>query len=203
MTMKREKIFCVGILVTVLFCIFGAGCNKKQSVGPGTDMEAITEHLSLYSNDCEEHVKIEDLAVIYDNPDFVNLEPWYAFVKKVNAGEAAYVDMVDYTTEGDSIFYYVHFDGKEFFVVQDSTRDSYGTPVILQEKYTYLQEFIEETEDGNQIYDVVLSNIELTSSEHWSEVFWQVCAEMEAGEYDPDAVEYERVPCWLFRAELK
>lgn len=203
--MEKVKKLRIGIIMAIVLCMFGAGCgtSDEKIAGPGTDMEAIEKHLSRYSNDSEEHVKIDDLAVIYDHPDYMDLEPWYAFVEKVHAGETAYVDMVTYTTEGDSIFYYVHYDGKEFLVVQDNTRDKFGSPVILKEKYTKLQEFIEETENGEQIYNVVLSNVELTSLEHRNEVFWQVHAEWEAGEYDPDAVEYERFPCSLFRVKLK
>jgi len=202
---KIAKKLRIGIIVTMVLGLLNAGCGATdvQKTGPGNDMEAITEHLSRYSNDPEEHAKTEDLAVIYDYPDFLKMEPWYAFVEKVHAEEPAYVDIVNYTTEGDSIFYYVYYDGKEFLVVQDNTRDQFGSPVVLKEKYKNLYEFTEEAEKGGTIYTVVLSDVELTSLEHTYEVFWQVHAEWEAGEYDPDTSEYERFPCTLIRVGLE
>lgn len=203
--MEKAKKLRIVIGVAIVLCILGVGLYfltgelADRKVGQGTDMEAITEHLSRYSNDYEEHAKDKNLAVIYDYSELLKMEPWYAFVDKVHAGETAFVDMVNYTTEGDPIFYYVHYDGEEFLVVQDNTRDRFGSPVVLKEKYKRLYEFSEETENGGTKYSVVLSDVELTSLEHAYEVFWQVNAEWEAGEYDPDASEYERFPCFLIQ----
>ena len=136
--------------------------------------------------------------MIFHHPDLEKLEPWYTFMKKVQEGESAWVTMVDYTIEGDSIFYYLHYDGSEFLLVEDTTRDRYGTPVYLKEKFTKLYEFTEKNESGTEVCYVVLSNVELTSMAQEEQVFWEVYADMEAGTYDPYTAEYQRFPHVLF-----
>lgn len=201
--MKRTKKLRIAIIAVVTLCILGVAgifisMHLRKKAGPGTDIEAIKVHLSQYGNDHEELAQIEDLAVLHHHPDLKHLEPWYAFMKKVRSGKPAWIDMVNYTDEGDSIFYYLHYDGTEFLLVEDTTRDQFGTPLYTQEKFTRLYEFTEETENGSKQYSAVLSNCELYSKEHAEEVFWDVYAEWEAGEFDPSTVEYQRFPRTLF-----
>ena len=206
--MKKTKNFRLGIAIIATLCILVTVCvlvfaflHKKSN--PGTDFEKIKAHLSQYGNDHEELALIDDLAVLHHHPRWKKLEPWYAFMKKVRAGKTAWIDMVDYTDEGDSIFYYLHYDGTEFLLVEDTTRDQFGTPLYTQEKFTRLYEFAEETENGSKQYSAVLSNCELYSKKHAEEVFWDVYAEWEAGEFDPSTVEYQRFPRTLFWTEIE
>ena len=131
-----------------------------------------------------------------------HLDPWYAFIKKVRAGKTAWLDMLTYTVEGDSIFYYLHYDGTEFLLVEDTTRDRFGFPAYSKEKFTKLYEFTEEGDNGSAQYYAVLSNVELTSMAHMTEVYWEVYAEWEAGEFDPYTIEYQRFPRQLVWTSL-
>ena len=204
--MEKIKKLRIGILAAILLCILGIGLYfllgvlADRKAGPGTDMEAIKNYLSKYSNDYENHAKDKRLAVIDQIADLRKLEPWYAFAEKVREGEPAWITMVDYTVEGDSIFYYLHYDGTEFLYVTDTTRDKFGSPVYLKEKFTRMYEFKEAQEQGGTIYNVVLSNTELDSAEHAEQVFWEVYAEMEAGTYDPENAEYQRFPYTIITA---
>ncbi len=204
--MEKSKKLRIGIIVAIVLCALGVGLYfllstlADRKAGPGTDMEAIKKHLSKYSNDFEKHAKDKKLAVIDHIADLKKMEPWYAFAGKVRAGEPAWVTMVDYTVEGDSIFYYLHYDGTEFLYVTDTTRDKFGDHVYLKEKFTRMYEFTETEEKGGTIYNVVLSNTELTSKEHAEQVFWEVYAEMEAGSYNPETAEYQRFPYTIITA---
>ncbi len=204
--MEKSKKFRIGIFVAVVLCALGVGLYflwgalAERKTGPGTDMEAIKKYLSRYSNDSEKHAKDKDLAVIYHHPDFKKMEPWYAFAEKVRNGEPAWITMVDYTIEGDSIFYYLHYDGAEFLFVKDTTRDRYGDPVYWDDKFTKFYEFREEKDNGVIVYNVILSNLEIISLEHASEVYWEVYEEWENGEFDAETIEYQRFPLTVVTA---
>lgn len=207
--MEKSKKLRIGITTAIILCLLGVGLYflwgalAERKAGPGTDMETIKKYLSRYSNDYEDHAKDKSLAVISDFPGLEKMEPWYAFAEKVRAGEPAWVTMVDYTIEGDSLFYYLHYDGTEFLYVTDTTRDQFGSHVYSKEKFTKLYEFTETEENGGTTYNVVLSNTELTSMEHEEQVFWEVYAEMEAGKYDPETAEYQRFPYAIIRTWIE
>ncbi len=198
--MEKAKKLRIGIIVAIVLCALGVGLYfllstlADRKAGPGTDMEAIKKYLSKYSNDYEKHAKDKKLAVIDHIADLKKMEPWYAFAEKVRAGEPAWITMVDYTVEGDSIFYYLHYDGTEFLYVKDTTRDRYGDHVYLDDKFTKFYEFREEKDNGVIVYNVILSNLEITSLEHATEVYWEVYEELENGEFDAETIEYQRFP---------
>ena len=207
--MEKSKKLRIGITTAIILCLLGVGLYflwgalAERKAGPGTDMEAIKKYLSRYSNDYEDHAKDKKLAVIDHIPKLNKLEPWYDFAEKVRAGEPAWVTMVEYTIEGDSIFYYLHYDGTEFLYVKDTTRDKFGSHVYLKEKFTKLSEFTETAKDGGTIYSAVLSNMELTSTEHVEQMFREVYPEMEAGKYDPETAEYQRFPYAIIRTWIE
>lgn len=204
--MEKSKKLRIGIFVAIALCVFGVGlyflwgAPAERKAGPGTDMEAIKKHLSRYSNDYEDHAKDKRLAVIDHIEKLKKMEPWYSFAEKVRAGEPAWVTMVDYTIEGDSIFYYLHYDGTEFLYVKDTTRDCYGDHVYWDDKFTKFYEFREKNDKGVTVYSVVLSNCEITSMEHATEVFWEVYEEQENGEFDAETIEYQRFPLTVVTA---
>lgn len=197
MALKKTKAIIIGIIAAVIIALLGCGCAlwlAERHAGPKDDMNAIKAHLAQYSNDRDEIYAADNLAVCSNIPELRNLEPWHEFAQKVNKGKPAWVDVVRFTDEGDPILYYVYYDGEEFLFVEDTTRDRFGTPLITKEKYTMLFEFNEVSETGNEIYRATLSNIELESIEHQEQVFWEVYEQWEAGEYDPEAAEYQLFP---------
>lgn len=194
---KRTKAIVVCIIAAVIISLLGCGCAfliAERNACPKDDINAITAHLAQYSNESEDFAEYDNLAVHSNTAELGNLEPWYEFAEKVNKGKAAWVDIVSFTDEGDAIFNYIYYDGTEFLFVEDTTRDRFGTPLITSEKYAMLFEFSGVSETGNEIYQATLSNIELKSIEHQEQVFWEVYAQWEAGEYDPETAEYPLFP---------
>lgn len=183
----KKKLICIGLTIFALVCVVGIilVCRgASQIANPGRDMDAITMHLSQYGNDHEEHVAAENLAVLSHHPDLKKLEPWYDFSDKVQSGKEAWVDMVSYTDEGDGIFYYLHYDGTDFYLVEDTTRDHFGTPMIVYEVFQGLYEFKEENENGILIHSAILCNREIKSMDHYLEMFWDAYTKWEASDFD-------------------
>lgn len=194
---KKTKAIIICIIAAVVIALLGCGCAfwlAEHNAGPQDDINAITAHLSQYSNEADEFARFDNLAIRSNIAELENLEPWREFAERVNKGKPAWVDVVSFTDEGDAIFNYIYYDGNEFLFVEDTTRDRFGTPLITAEKYTMLFEFNEVSETGNEIYQAALSNIELDSIEHQEQVFWEVYEQWEAGEYDPEAAEYQLFP---------
>lgn len=199
---KKTKAIIICIIVAVIVALLGGGGAlwfAERNAGPKDDMNAITEHLAQYGSDPDEIREAENLAVCSHIDELKKLGPWHEFAEKVNKGKPAWVDVVTFTDEGDPIFNYIYYDGAEFLFVEDTTRDHFGTPLITKEKYTMLFEFNEVSETGYEIYNAVLSNIELNSIEHQKQIFWDVYAQWEAGEYDPETAEYQLFPRTVIR----
>lgn len=68
-----------------------------------------------------------------------------AFLLNAQEGIAASVEFVQFTTEGDPVFYYIHYDGTDFYAVTDCSRDSFaaGIDTVQESYYAYLKNFSE------------------------------------------------------------
>lgn len=199
---KKTKVIIICIIAAAVIALLGCGCAlwlAEHNAGPKDDMDAIKAHLAQYSNESEEFSDYDNLAVNTHIDKLRKLEAWHEFAEKVNKGKPAWVDVVSFTDEGDAIFNYIYYDGTEFLFVEDTTRDSFGTPLITAEKYTMLFEFNDVSETGYEIYQATLSNIELDSIEHREQVIWEIYAQWEAGEYDPETAEYQLFPRTVIR----
>ena len=194
---KKAKAIIICTVAALVIALLGCGCAlwfAERNAGPKDDMDAIKAHLAQYSSDLDELRAAENLAVCSNIPELEKLEPWHEFAEKVNKGKPSWVAVVSFTDEGDPIFNYIYYNGTEFLFVEDTTRDRFGTPLITTEKHTMLFEFNEVSETGYEIYQAALSNIELESIEHQEQVFRYVYELWEAGEYAPEAAEYQLFP---------
>lgn len=68
-----------------------------------------------------------------------------AFLLNAQEGAAASVEFVQFTTEGEPVFYYIHYNGTDFYAVTDSSRDSFaaGIDTVKEYYYAYLKNFSE------------------------------------------------------------
>lgn len=168
----------------------------NRTTGPGRDIEAIEKYLSKFSNDWEELVK-QDVAIINMQETFQSMSPWDAFLKKEKKGKRSNVILAYATDEGDWILSYLHYDGVDYLLVTDTTRDSFGTPLYNVEKFTGLYEFTEETKsDAFYEYHVILSNTPVESVEHGQELFLNTYTAYEEGRVDIEA-EFQPFPSFL------
>lgn len=184
------------LLLTLLFAArMLCGCTEKDI---GRDMDAIKTHLSSYGEEYESFRNSERLAVLRHNATVQELEAWFAFVEKTRAGRPASVDMVYFTDEGDPILLYLHYDGNDYMLVADTTRDHFGTPTVSSVKYSKLVEITEESENGRTMYHAILANKEYESIEELQAVWKWLTTEYPSGFDDVDT-EYQPFPYELFR----
>jgi hypothetical protein len=96
---------------------------------------------------------------------------WLTFSRKVLAGETADVTMVCFTIEGDPCPFYLQYDGTDFFLLTDTTRDQFGGEAYTYRTYSYLQfvaEPLEETaDDGSAQWRLyaILTDAQISSLE--------------------------------------
>jgi hypothetical protein len=167
----------------------GIAGNEPTNYGraPGT----VQAYLSMFPQELEE-ILAEGKAVYMTNYEFANVPEWERFLNSVKKGEAASVVVMQNTDEGDSILYYIHYDGIDFLVVEDTHRDHFGTPVYVWDRYPYMSEIRPEGTIG---YRVVFAKEKFATVEE-ADAYWEkVYAQYQEGLIDPDAEqEYQPFP---------
>lgn len=88
------------------------------------------------------------------------------FLSSVEAGTPASVELVQYTVEGDAMFYYIDYNGTDFYAVIDYSRDEFaGSGEKVHEyRYNYLKVQEESIEGGKRV-EILLTDTEELSSE--------------------------------------
>lgn len=137
------------------------------------DVEAICERFAAYPDSSAELVK-EDLVVNLHGNLKSGQEQLATFLADVESHTEAFIELVQYTIEGDPMFYYLHYDGTDFYAVTDYRRDAFGGSGerVHVYYYSYLKVFEEEYEDGTKGYELLLTNEKDLSLE-----------ELQSGEY--------------------
>lgn len=84
------------------------------------------------------------------------------FITSVEAQVPAEISTVLYTTEGDAIYYFVSYDGNDFYWMEDNSRDGFRGNYDTNPDGTYLYLNVSEDvdEEGNIYRTVLLSNDE-------------------------------------------
>lgn len=125
------------------------------------DEELTIERLQAYSNDYEELLQTDAFVVVHGTVKS-DMAQWEAFLDCVEEGEPAYVDVIQFTEEGDAIITAIQFVGKYFYVLVDHTRDAWGNPNCSWEEYGYPYLYL-DIQDGRT--RVVLSELKLEEQE--------------------------------------
>lgn len=73
--------------------------------------------------------------------NYTKLEEVY---KTIETGGEASLRIVEYTIEGDPIISLIEYNGDVINYKVDTTRDKFGTPKVIEQKYTKLIKKIEE-----------------------------------------------------------
>lgn len=92
--------------------------------------------------------------------EVIHFEFWESFCKKVSMGEPADMILAAMTTEGDAIYSYVSYDGENFYVVQDNSRDAFRGDGEIYTEHIYSNLLVEDYqwEDGTVSRIAVLDN---------------------------------------------
>ena len=134
--------------------------NKTAEILYG---EELLDYLAALPNDAG---KLSEMGcfVISNNGNVYGINNLSEFVTKYNANNPAALTIVQYTTEGDPIFAYASFDGKQVTLTRDSRRDKFGEEQTSVETYRYFSGFEWTGEDGNTYEEIVAhDDPELTS----------------------------------------
>ena len=96
-----------------------------QALSTERDLAAVKERLAAYSGELEQLCAEEAYVVVHGTVEN-GQEIWDDFLKKVEVQEPATVDLIQFTVEGDPIITYLHYNGEDFYMVEDSTRDAWA-----------------------------------------------------------------------------
>jgi hypothetical protein len=134
----------------------------SEEVGTSLDFlnyDLTLMRLEIYPNDYEELLQTDAFVVTHGRIE-AGLDKWEAFFEKSQEGIPAYVDLVEFTEEGDAIITALIYNGETYHVVMDCTRDAFGNTGIVEHKYKYLY-----TDTFDDRTEVVLSDLKLEGEE--------------------------------------
>lgn len=119
-------------------------------------------------------------------PDMRKL--WNDFAERVNSRKSGMLTIAYFTDEGDPIFYYLYFDGKQFYYRYDNSRDSYGTDPAIHPAITARYLWAQEQEiHGRYWNQMILSDVEGLDALGF-------LRKMLSSHYDPqDPIDYSKV----------
>lgn len=155
-----EKVKLPAITKKVAEGAFSDIYRKKQVTSyQGRNRKKVKKHLEQYP------VNFDDLK---ETDVFVNTSPYAMrkeklkdFIESVQRGENASVDIVTFTIEGDPVFAYIQYNGKNFYCYESFENDSYAANNTRQfkeknYKYMYLLDIPDE-----EFSDIDLSKMDI------------------------------------------
>lgn len=105
--------------------------------------------LSEYSDDYEKLCN-GDAFVVTHGEVSAGMDKWETFMTKYSRGEEAQVDVIRFTVEGDAIITGVYYEGGVFYLVEDSTRDAWGSGTYTEYEFTCMN-VIENSEGYTEV----------------------------------------------------
>lgn len=138
--------------------------KKELGERPGTerDLTAVKERLAAYPNELEQLCESDAYVIVHGTVEN-GQEQWDSFLNKVAAQESATIDLIQFTVEGDPIITYLHYNGEDFYMVEDSSRDAWaGSGAGMKESiFGYLNTVTE----GNYVEVILSKEKDLTEEE--------------------------------------
>ena len=147
------------------------------------DLSTIKEYLSTFPDDSD-RMTLTDAYVNVHGTIVSGQDKWDSFYKNVQSGKPAEIVTVQYTTEGDAILNYLNFDGNDFYLVEDDSRDGFAGQGehYREHTYRYLKIFDKTYEDREDTQYFMLVNDESLTFEELEE-YWLSSAIEETIEY--------------------
>lgn len=155
------------LLLAMLLCALLTACGQS---GEGTDKSANTtvsmvqqqgdsqddaftamkEELAALPEDFGGHMPQEQGYYVIGDMSEQNLGILKDFTSQVSRGAQASIRAVQYTVEGDALLTAVDYDGSVFRVVQDTTRDEFGSGMVTETEADWASTFM--VDDSTCIY---------------------------------------------------
>lgn len=161
--MDVKKVLILAVVLCALLTACGqSGENAKTSTDASTSVSqqqdsnqdevfaTMKEELAALPEDFGGHMPQEQGYYVIGDQSDENMGILREFISQVNAGKAASIRAVQYTVEGDAILTAVEYDGTLFRVVQDSTRDEFGSGMVTETEADWASTFM--VDDSTFIY---------------------------------------------------
>lgn len=125
-------------IISILILCLIVGCNgniKEQSTE--NKQNEVFEQLEIYKkiNYTEEDVINKNFYVVTNRGIIYNKDTLIKFLNH----EITSFTMAYFTDEGDMILNYIYYNGNNYHVIMDTTRDEYGYKGYYENEYTTLE----------------------------------------------------------------
>ncbi|MBR3823565.1 MAG: DUF4362 domain-containing protein [Lachnospiraceae bacterium] len=135
------------------------GSEPEYVVGEIYDEWEMFDRLSAYPNDYEAILETDAFVVVHGTVKS-GMDKWNSFIDNVKEGKPAYLELVQFTDEGDAIITAIQYTGDYYHVLADHSRDAWGKTNVIEYVYDYLYLDIQDGRTG-----VVLTDLELEEEE--------------------------------------
>lgn len=75
------------------------------------------------------------------NGEVSGLERWVTFCSHAEKGKGDAVLFLNYTVEGDAVLRYLSYKDGNYYIMNDSTRDTMGSQTYLSQEFPYMREY--------------------------------------------------------------
>lgn len=141
-----------------------SGMQESMDIMDGTvmDFTKVKARLAEYPEDFDQLCQQEAYIIIHGSVE-KGQEKWDSFLAQVKALESAAIDIIQFTIEGEPIITYLYFDGQEFYVVRDNTRDAYAGSGAGVSECTY--PYLNILQEDEQIEVILSKEANLTTEQ--------------------------------------
>ncbi len=124
------------------------------------DAESVKKKMASYPDGFDDILKLDGVFVLVHGKAEKGQDIWEAFLKHVDAGEAAQAEIVRFTVEGDPIIETVYYDGETFYLCVDNSRDAYRGEgnAYFEEKYSSLVQEEKALDAGGKTIEYTLTD---------------------------------------------
>lgn len=135
------------------------GSEPEYVVGEIYGEWEMFDRLSAYPNDYDAILETDAFVVVHGTVKS-GMDKWNAFLDSIKEGRPSYVELVEFTVEGDAIITAIQYTGDYYHMLADHTRDTWGNADMVEHEYGYLYLDIQDGRTG-----VVLSDRDLGEDE--------------------------------------
>lgn len=124
------------------------------------DINEVREHQAGYPETYADILACEDCYIVVHGEVKAGQIYWEAFLDRAKAGQSAWVDIVQFTVEGDPIIETIHFDGENYWICTDYSRDAFrgNGEAFYEESFAFLQKVERSCEDGSTSAEYLLTD---------------------------------------------
>ncbi len=147
-----------------------SGMQESMDNMDGTvmDFTKVKARLAEYPEDFDQLFQQEAYIIMHGSVE-KGQEKWDSFLAKVKALESASIDIIQFTMEGDPIITYLYFNGQEFYVVRDNTRDAFAGSGAGVSECTY--PYLNILQEGEKIEGILSKEANLTMEQLQSDEY--------------------------------